>query len=65
MAIEQVVQEAKKQGLFLEELDFSPITGTKGNIEYISLFSKNKIAKEIDINFVIDMSKKLGGKYEV
>jgi 23S rRNA (cytidine1920-2'-O)/16S rRNA (cytidine1409-2'-O)-methyltransferase len=65
MAIEQVVQEAKKQGLFLEELDFSPITGTTGNIEYISLFSKNKIAKEIDIDFVIDMSKKLGGKYEV
>ena len=45
-----MIASGEEVGLYLENLDFSPITGTKGNVEYISLFSLNKQDKrEIDI----------------
>ncbi len=42
LAIENVIEEAEKIGMFIEELDISPIKGTKGNEEYISLFGLEK-----------------------
>lgn len=59
MAIEMVVESAKEYGLNLHQLDFSPITGGKGNIEYISLFSLEKPKSIIDIDKVVEESKKL------
>lgn len=61
MAIENVVAEAERNGLYLQALDFSPITGTKGNVEYISVFSLEKTGKHIDIVHIISEGKKLGG----
>lgn len=60
--IEDIIEFAIRNNLYLENLDFSPITGTKGNVEYISLFSKNKEKQvEIDVNEVIKKGKNLGG----
>lgn len=38
--INEVIEEAKTDQLFLENLTVSPIKGTKGNIEYLAKFSK-------------------------
>lgn len=60
--IKDIIEYSEKEGLYLEGLDFSPITGTKGNIEYISFFgqeSSNK--KDIDIEEVVKSGKTLGG----
>lgn len=59
MAIKNVVMEGEKNGLFLKNLDYSPITGTKGNIEYISLFDMKKEEKNIDIDMVVKNSDDL------
>lgn len=61
MAIENVVKEAEKNGLKLSALDFSPITGAKGNIEYLSLFELGKEENKINIEKVVDLGKNLGG----
>ena len=37
-----VIEDAKKYNLFLENLTISPIKGTKGNTEYLAKFSKKK-----------------------
>jgi len=43
--INEVIEEAKINQLFLENLTVSPIKGTKGNIEYLARFSnKNKFS---------------------
>ncbi|MCK5780327.1 MAG: TlyA family RNA methyltransferase [Psychrilyobacter sp.] len=59
MAIEMVLGSADEYGLSLHGLDYSPITGGKGNIEYISLFSMVPTKNIIDIDKVIEESKKL------
>jgi 23S rRNA (cytidine1920-2'-O)/16S rRNA (cytidine1409-2'-O)-methyltransferase len=59
MAIEMVIESAKEYGLHLHKLDFSPITGGKGNIEYISLFSLEDPKNNIDIDKVVEDSRKL------
>lgn len=60
--IEDIVSFAKEHGLYLEGLDFSPITGTKGNVEYISLFGVDSLQeKNIDIKDVVIKGKNLGG----
>ncbi|WP_297405873.1 TlyA family RNA methyltransferase [uncultured Cetobacterium sp.] len=61
MAIELVVEEAKKSGLRLKALDYSPITGTKGNVEYISLFELGEEDSQINIENVVKLGKNLGG----
>lgn len=61
MAIELVVEEAKKSGLRLKALDYSPITGTKGNIEYISLFEIGREDTQVNIDSVVKLGKNLGG----
>jgi 23S rRNA (cytidine1920-2'-O)/16S rRNA (cytidine1409-2'-O)-methyltransferase len=40
MAIENVIKFAEESGFYINGIDVSPITGSKGNIEYISCFSK-------------------------
>lgn len=61
-AIERVIKEAEKNGLYLEKLDFSPIKGGKGNSEYISLFGLKKLDDtNIDIEKIVDLCENLGG----
>lgn len=59
MAIDLVVESAKEHGVNLHRLDFSPITGGKGNVEYISLFSLATTKHGVDINKVVEESKAL------
>lgn len=61
MAIENVIENAKENGLKLKGLDFSPITGTKGNVEYISLFELGEDESTINIEAVVKLGKNLGG----
>lgn len=44
--IENVIRYAKSNGLFPQGLDFSPMTGAKGNIEYLLLLSKTDIGTD-------------------
>jgi len=60
--IRDIVECGRKVGLYLEALDFSPITGTKGNVEYISLFGRDlSQEKEVDIEKIVKEGKTLGG----
>ena len=40
--IDDIVEEAKKYNLYLQNLTESPIKGTKGNTEYLAVFSKEE-----------------------
>ena len=52
--ISNLKEEAMKNNLYLNKLDYSPIRGEKaGNIEYLSLFSFNP--KNITINTISDI----------
>lgn len=57
--IEEIKDFSKNHGFYLKALDVSPITGTKGNVEYISYFVKNEIYVNIDLDEVIEKGKKL------
>lgn len=61
--IKDIISFGEEKGIYIERLDFSPITGTKGNIEYISLFGMDKSEKNsnIDIENIVNMGKNLGG----
>ncbi len=43
----------------MKGLETSPITGTKGNVEYISYFIKSEICDTINLDEVIEKAKKL------
>ena len=58
-AIERVAEKAKENGLYLLNLAVSPITGTYGNIEYLSMLSLKNESKEYNIEDVMDDAKKL------
>ncbi|EHO82270.2 MULTISPECIES: TlyA family RNA methyltransferase [Fusobacterium] len=61
-AVKKVIEEGEKNGFFIEGLDFSPITGTKGNVEYISIFGlKVENKKNIDIDGTVENGRNLGG----
>ena len=63
--IHDIILVCEKLELFIEDLDFSPIKGAKGNIEYILLFSSNSVSKEkINVQKVVEAAKILGGKYD-
>lgn len=48
--INEVIEEAKIYQLFLENLTVSPIRGTKGNVEYLAIFSnKNSFSSNEEI----------------
>ncbi|MDD6920211.1 MAG: TlyA family RNA methyltransferase [Eubacteriales bacterium] len=50
-----VLGYAEKNGLFMKGLSYSPITGTKGNIEYLAIFDKTKSSFTIeDVKKVVD-----------
>ncbi len=51
--IENCIKEALKNNLYLQKLTVSPIKGSKGNVEYLSLFKKNATTS-LDINTLID-----------
>ncbi|MGL4534240.1 MAG: TlyA family RNA methyltransferase [Fusobacteriaceae bacterium] len=64
-AIQDIIEKSKIEGLYLEKLDFSPIKGGKGNVEYISLFSltnSGKIYTENDIQEIAKEGESLGGE---
>lgn len=50
--LEKVVSYGKKSGLHPAGLTFSPVTGTKGNIEYLLYFTKKFVS--IDVYDLID-----------
>lgn len=52
--IEKIVNIGIENGLILQALDFSPITGGSGNIEFIGYFVKNGESKDIDIQEVVE-----------
>lgn len=55
--IQKVIQYAAACGLFPQGLTFSPMTGAKGNIEYLLHLSKDKnIELELDIDEVVTAS---------
>jgi len=57
--IEEIREFSKNYGFYIKGLDISPITGTKGNIEYISYFVKEEIYVSIDLDEIIEKGKKL------
>ncbi|MGL5123443.1 MAG: TlyA family RNA methyltransferase [Fusobacteriaceae bacterium] len=63
--IEKIIKNAKENSLYLKKIDFSPIKGGKGNVEYISLFSLKKNDVELTKNIfeeVIKNGQTLGGE---
>jgi len=52
--IEKVIGYACECGLYPRALSFSPIKGTKGNIEYLLLLSHEKCDNELDMSGVIN-----------
>lgn len=61
MAINSVIEAGKEHGLTLKALDYSPITGTKGNVEYISVFMLGDEESTINVEHVVKEGKNLGG----
>ena len=55
--LRDVNQYLNENGLYINKLTFSPIKGGSGNIEFISLISKNDKG-HIDINSVVDAAHK-------
>lgn len=51
--IENVIAYANQEGLVLEKLTYSPITGGEGNIEFLGLFVKDGNPTAIDIEKVV------------
>lgn len=56
--IDKVIQYGKDNGLFPHGLTYSPVTGTKGNIEYLLYMKKFKSEEEIDIDKIVSDSHK-------
>ncbi|MBQ0018728.1 MAG: TlyA family RNA methyltransferase [Clostridiales bacterium] len=56
--IENVISYAESSNLYPCELTFSPIKGTKGNIEYLLLLSNEKCDNKLDIDSVVNASHK-------
>ena len=54
--IEKVIGYAEDNGLYPEALTYSPIKGTKGNIEYLLLLSSKKCDNKIGVRDVVNAS---------
>ena len=54
--IENVMGYGEEYGLFAHGLTFSPVTGTKGNIEYLLFMKKKKCDNIIDVKEVVSQS---------
>lgn len=57
--IENIREFAKNYGFYMKGLEVSPITGTKGNVEYISYFIKSKICDTINLDEIMENAKRL------
>ncbi len=44
----------EQKGFYLKKLDYSPIKGPKGNIEFIAQFSFNEKEKTLDLRQLIE-----------
>lgn len=51
--IEKVIAYGEENGLFAHGLTFSPVTGTKGNIEYLLFMKKQKCNNRIDVENIV------------
>lgn len=56
--INKVFGYAIENGLYIKNLNFSPVTGAKGNIEFLVHLTKEKVEKEIDIEAVVNAAHK-------
>ena len=54
--IRQVIGYGKESGLYAAALDFSPVTGAKGNIEYILFMTRKLCDNDIDVEKVVEAS---------
>ena len=54
--ISKVIGYAEENGLYPQALTFSPIRGTKGNIEYLLLLSNEKCDNDIGVREVVNAS---------
>ena len=54
--IENVIEYGKANGLYVHGLTFSPVTGTKGNIEYLLYMQKEESEFPPDINETVRIS---------
>lgn len=52
--IKKVIEYGNKEGLLLQELTYSPITGGQGNIEFLGLFVKNGDICTIDVETIVN-----------
>lgn len=54
--IKKVIRYGEDNGLYSHSLTYSPVTGTKGNIEYLLYMKKTPADTEIDINGTVEAS---------
>lgn len=54
--IRNVISYGEENGLYSHGLTYSPVTGTKGNIEYLLFMKKQKCDNSIDVEKVVSMS---------
>lgn len=59
--LERVIKIAKKNGFFLQNIEVSPILGGKGNVEYISCFSKQQTSAVLELESILEKAKEMGG----
>lgn len=56
--IDKVIAFGEENGLHAAGLDFSPVTGAKGNIEYLLFMTRKLCDNEIDVEAVVEASHK-------
>ena len=57
--IENVIRYGEDSGLYSVGLTYSPVTGAKGNIEYLLFMKKKKYNNSINIEKIVDESHKV------
>ncbi|MGL5963812.1 MAG: TlyA family RNA methyltransferase [Fusobacteriaceae bacterium] len=65
LAIKNIIECCKENGLNLKKIDFSPIKGGKGNVEYITLISFGSCGEEFskeELMNIIKDGENLGGQ---
>jgi len=56
--IEKVIEYAHENGLSVQALDYSPVTGAKGNIEFLAHLVKDDFEENINVEEVVDRAHK-------
>ena len=59
--LKKVIEVAEKNGFFIQNIEVSPILGGKGNVEYISCFSKQKSSFSLEWDKILTKAKEMGG----